>query len=35
MEHLLDHFYDMEYKASQVRNPKKVALDAIKPGSVQ
>lgn len=35
MEHLLSHFYDMDYRASQVRNPKKVALDKIKLGSVQ
>jgi hypothetical protein len=35
MEHLLNHFYDMDYKASQVRNPKKAAFDSIKLGSVQ
>jgi hypothetical protein len=35
MEHLLDHFYEMDYKASQVRNPKKVAFDSVKPDSVQ
>jgi hypothetical protein len=27
MEHLLNHFYEVDFKASQVRNPKKVALD--------
>ncbi len=35
MEHLLNHFYDMDYRASQVKHPKKVAFDSIKPGSVQ
>ena len=36
MEHLLKHFYDMDYKASQVRNPKKAAaLNSVNPRSVQ
>lgn len=35
MEHLLNHFYDMDYRASQVKHPKKEAFDSIKPGSVQ
>jgi hypothetical protein len=35
MEHLLNHFYDMDYRASQMKHPKKEAFDAIKPGSVQ
>jgi hypothetical protein len=35
MEHLLNHFYDMDYRASQVKHPEKVAFDSLKPGSVQ
>jgi hypothetical protein len=35
MEDLLNYFYDMDYKASRVRNPRRAAFNSIKPGSVQ
>jgi hypothetical protein len=31
MEHLLNHFYAMDYRASQVKHPKKEAFHSIKP----
>lgn len=35
IEHLLNHFYDMDDKASHGRNPKKLVFDSVKPGSVK